>query len=125
MDEYIYEALSRYYHVLELKGYIPFRDQAKLLILTFFRDFVFHDYRGILTKEDYRVIERALECLYGSSCLIPYVDYLKMGKLHLGEITEIGQRLKKIENTEVVKLIHDLSTAQGDTDSDVMVVADE
>lgn len=125
MDEYIYETLGRYYHVLEVKGYVAFKEQAKLLVLAFFRDFVFHDYRGILRKEDYRVIEKALECLYGSSCLTPYVDYLKMGKLHLGEMTEMAQRLKKVEDTEVVKLIHDLSTAQGDTDSDVMVVSEE
>jgi hypothetical protein len=27
-----------------------------------------------------------------------------MGKLHLGEMTEVGQRLRKIENTKVVKV---------------------
>lgn len=123
MDEMIYESLSRYFHALELKGYMPFKDMEKLLILIFFKDFVFHDYRGILTLEDYHVIERALECLYGTTCLIPYPDYLKMGKLHLGEMTEMASRIKTIEDTPVVKLMHDIEGV--DNDSDVTVVSED
>jgi hypothetical protein len=65
---------------------------------------VYHDYRGLLSKADYSLIEQALNCLYGSTCLIPYPDYLKMGKLHLGEMTEMAQRIKRAEDTEVVKV---------------------
>jgi hypothetical protein len=57
----------------------------------------------ILKREDYMLIEKALDCLYGSSCLIPYPDYLKMGKLRLGQMEEIDFRLKEVENTKVVK----------------------
>jgi hypothetical protein len=49
------------------------------------------------------LVEKALDCLYGSTCLIPYPDYLKMSKLHLGQMEEIDTRLKAIENTKVVK----------------------
>ena len=103
MDEMIYQALGSYYHALELKGYMPQKDVEKLLVLTFYRDFVFNDYRGILSREDYYLIERALNCLYGTTCLIPYPDYLKMGKLRLGQMEEIDFRLKEVENTKVVK----------------------
>ncbi len=125
MDEMIYQALGSYYHALELKGYMPQKDVEKLLVLTFYRDFVFNDYRGILSREDYYLIERALNCLYGTTCLIPYPDYLKMGKLHLGEISEMCHRVKTLENTPVLKLIHDLSKAEGDVESDVMIVQEE
>lgn len=108
-----------------MKGYMPFVYAKKLLVLIFFRDFVFCDYRGILSKDDYRVIERALDCLWGSNCLIPYPDYLKMGKLYLGQMTEMAQRIKTIEDTEVMKLIHNLDSAEGTTDSDVEVVSEE
>jgi hypothetical protein len=91
----------------------------------FYNDFVYTDYRGFLSKDDYRLIERALNCLFGSTCLIPYPDYLKMGKLHLGEITEVAQRVKTLEETSVVKLIHDLESAEGTVQSDVIVVAEE
>jgi hypothetical protein len=67
---------------------------------------VYCDYRGLLSKDDYRLIEKALDCLYGSTCLIPYPDYLKMNKLHLGEMTEMAQRVKTLEDTDVVKVIH-------------------
>ena len=47
-----------------------------------------------------------------------------MGKLYLGEMTEIAQRVKNVENTPVIKLMHDLANAEGDINTDVMVVTD-
>lgn len=120
MDEILYEALTKYYHSLELKGYISSTHSVKLLILCFLRDFVFHDYRGVLGKEDYCLIERALDCIYGSSCLIPYPDYLKMGKLHLGEMTELSQRVKILEDTDVVK-VTDLTGIDDGIQSDIYI----
>lgn len=125
MDEMIYQALSKYYHALELKGYMSKSHSFKLLLLCFYRDFVLHDYRGLLTKRDYCLIERALDCIYGTSCLIPYPDYLKMGKLHLGEMTEMAHRVKTLEDTDVVKMIHGLSDGESDIDSDVVIIAEE
>ena len=40
MNEIIYEALGGYYHALEKKGYMPYGDVIKLLVLSFFNDFV-------------------------------------------------------------------------------------
>ena len=124
MDEMIYNTLSYYFHALEVKGYMPFRDSVKALLLIFYRDFVFNDFRARITEEDYHLIEKALDCLYGTTCLIPYPDYLKMGKLYLGEITELGTRIKNVEDTPVVKLLHDLANTEGDINTDVMVVTD-
>ena len=121
MDEILYNALTKYYHALELKGYMANNHTVKLLILIFFRDFVFHDYRGLITKEDYHLIEKALDCIYGSTCLIPYPDYLKMGKLYLGEMTEMAQRVKTLEDTPVLKLLNP-EDAESNPNSDVLVV---
>ena len=121
MDELLYNAIGNYYHALELKGYMSHSHAQKLLLLVFYRDFVFHDYRGLLSREDYLLIERALDCLWGSSCLIPYPDYLKMGKLHLGEVTEMAQRIKTLEDEPVLKVIHSMD-GQEDPDSDIMIV---
>ena len=125
MDEFVYNALTSYYHALGLKGYMPHSDSEKLLVLSFYRDFVFNDYRGILSENDYCCIEQALNCLYGSSCLIPYPNYLMNGNLNLGSTTELAQRIKNIENTDVLKLIHDLDSAEGTEQSDVLIVAEE
>ena len=48
MDEIIYNALGSYYNALEKKGYMSYANMQKLLLLIFYRDFVFHDYRGLL-----------------------------------------------------------------------------
>lgn len=125
MDEILYQALSKYYHALELKGYMSSSHSIKLLVMSFYRDFMFHDYRALLSKEDYRLIERALDCLYGTSCLIPYPDYLKMGKLHLGEMTEMAQRVKILEDTDVVKVIHDLGSVDENPQSDIVITMEE
>ena len=125
MEELIYNSLTHYFSVLKKTGYYKYSDVLKLVVLMFYNDFVYTDYRGFLSKDNYRLIERALNCLFGSTCLIPYPDYLKMGKLHLGEITEVAQRVKTLEETSVVKLIHDLESAEGTVQSDVIVVAEE
>ena len=124
MDEIIYKALSNYYHALSLAGYMSRSHTERLLVLMFYRDFALKDYRGLLSKDDYHLIERALDCLWGSSCLIPYPDYLKMGKLCLGEISEIGQRLRTLENEPVLKVMHSTFN-QEDSDSDIMLVKDD
>ena len=121
MDEMIYSALTGYYKTLEKLGYYKYENVFRLLLLCFYRDFVFNDYRGILKRKDYAEIEQALNCLYGTNCLMPYPDYLKMGKLHLGETTELAQRIKTLEDTSVVKAFD----ADGNSDSDVIVIAKE
>jgi hypothetical protein len=121
MDEILYNSLSSYFHALEYKGYIPYPQMQKLLVLIFYRDFVYNDYRGLISKDDYLMIERALDCLYGSTCLIPYPDYLKMGKLHIGEMTEMANRVKNLENTEVLKAFD----FEGSDDSDIAIVKNE
>lgn len=120
MGETVYESLSAYYDALSKLGYMSQDKGNSLLLLSFFNEFVYNDYRGVISREDYRVIERALNCLFGSNCLIPYPDYLKMGKLHLGEMTELAYRVKKLENTEVIKAT-DLSAE----DSDVAIEEEE
>ena len=126
MDEIVYNALTKYYSALCKLGYYKYESVYKLILLCFYRDFVFHDYRGLLSYTDYQVIEKALNCLFGTDCLIPYPDYLKMGKLDLGKMSELAQRVKTLEETDVVKVIDDLANITNvDSESDVMIVADE
>jgi hypothetical protein len=44
-----------------------------------------------------------------------------MGKLHLGEITEMAQRVKTLEDTEVLKAFD----ADGTGNSDIIIVSEE
>ena len=122
MDRFIFGAYRRYYNTLSNTGYMPDKEVWKLLVLSFYRDYLYGDYRGIVSKDDYHLIERALNCLYGSNCLIPYPDYLKMGKLYLGDMTELSHRVKVLEDTPVLQLSDDAASI---IDSDVTVVIED
>ena len=125
MDRMIVNGVESYVNALEKLGYVNYLQMSKLLALSFYRDFVYHDYRGILSLGDYHLIEQALDCLYGTTCLIPYPDYLKMGKLHIGAMTEMAQRIKEIEDTDVLKIMHELDDTDPESESDVMIVETE
>jgi hypothetical protein len=120
MDEIVYNSIVGYYSLLGKLGYHAYKDVYRLLLLSFYEDFVFGDFRGMLTREDYHEIELALNCLFGSNCLIPYPDYLKMGKLHIGEITEMAHRVNTLEETKVLKAENGF-----DEDSDVVLVEED
>jgi len=140
MDEYIFEVLERYYKALEYKGYVADNNLFKMLLLSFYRDVIYSNNKGFIDKDDYITIERALDCIYGSDCIIPYPDYIdyKMHaesyeesnapsymstvdstnefKLYLGNFSELSQRIAQLEDTKVVKL-----TDGNNSDSDVEI----
>ena len=120
MDNIIFNTITDYYKVLQRRGYHSYKDVKRILVLSFYRNFVMSDYRGLISREDYSYIERALNCLFGSTCLIPYPDYLKMGKLHIGEMTEMAQRVKTLEETEVLKAFDG-----DDENSDIMILSED
>ena len=103
MDEFVYNALCHYFTALGKIGYYKQEDINKLLVLIYLNTLLSDDYRGHISDEDYAAIERALNCLYGTSCLIPYPEFKKMGNLKLGDLTELAQRVKNIEDTKVIK----------------------
>ncbi len=121
MDNIVFNAVMQYYKMLGKVGYYQYKDVFRLLVLCFYKDFVFTDFRGNITRKDYHQIELALNCLFGSSCLIPYPQYLKMGKLHIGEITEMAQRVKNLEDTKVLKLMN----PETSSDSDIIISVEE
>jgi hypothetical protein len=121
MGDIVYNALNEYYKVLGKTGYLPYKNAEMLLVLSFCWEFVYNDYSGRITEEDYHLIEKALNCLYGKSCLIPYPDYLKMGKLHLSEVTDLACRVKALEDKPVVKVVHAMD-GQDDPDSEVLII---
>ena len=74
MDRVLNEALDRYFNALSKIGYINYKEVDKLLILIFVYDMFYSRYRYFLTEDDYRVVNNALYCLYGSSCIVPFND---------------------------------------------------
>lgn len=67
-------SLSSYFDALGKFGYMNDKEVEKLLMFIFIEELVTGELREFITEADYRDIEKALYCLYGSSCLIPYPD---------------------------------------------------
>lgn len=101
MDELIFKTLDRYFNVLSKLGYFNYKDVDKMLFLIAIYDFIYNDFEGLITEDDYRDIEKAVYCILGSTCLIPFPSYCKnyksMDKLHLKDITYLTNKIKKFQ----------------------------
>lgn len=69
-----YTAVSRYFGRLANFGYIPDVEVERVLALIAIKDLV---NRYLLNEQQYRIAEEALNCLWGSSCMLPYPEYIK------------------------------------------------
>lgn len=124
MDEFVYNSYDKYFQTLGKLGHVSDSDVEKLLVLNFYYNLMYKDYRGNVSEEDYRLIDQALNCLYGTSCLIPYPEYTSMGSLNIGGIAELAQRVKNLEDTQVVMTISDASDIENASDeSDVIIIS--
>ena len=135
MDKELYKALSLYYNVLEKTGYISSKQSDRLLVFLFYRDLLYNDFRGYLSMGDYHLIESALDCLFGSSCLLPYSDYsleftrkgddsaegLPAADSDAIRVSEIDFRLRNLENTNVLKLMPKDGSSSLQSDIDILV----
>lgn len=102
MDNLVYTVYTNYFKNLEATGTSSKSNVFKTLLLGFYRELLDSPHVQI-SEEDYGAIHRALGCLYGSSCLIPYPDYLKeKGKCK--ESSDITHRLKVLTTTRRLKL---------------------
>lgn len=64
MDKILIESIKRYFTTLEYVGSINSKEQSRLLVLLFLKD-----YMGGLDKVDERVYD-IFNCLYKNSCVI-------------------------------------------------------
>ena len=97
MDNVVYESIKRYFTSLSMFGYKSYNDTYKLLYIISIRDFIYNDFRGLITEDDYRIIERSLYNVFGTTCLLPYPQFCKskgMNNLHLGSITELSHMVQ-------------------------------
>jgi len=70
-----YCQIKRYFDVLGKTGYYPEGDVGKFIIYLYIIYLLEGELSDFVTDEDYRTIYKALVCLWGSSCLIPYPEW--------------------------------------------------
>lgn len=102
MDNVLYTTISRYFNILSKFGYVNYNEVYNILYLMLIRDFIYNDFYGYITEDDYRYIERSLYCLFGKSCLISYPEYL-----NLDSISELAYMMKS--ECDISKVIDDVS----------------
>lgn len=76
MEDLVNTSLDRYFNTLSRFGYRSYSEVGKLLILIFIQELLESDCKSFITNEEYMIINKALYCLYGSICLIPYPEYM-------------------------------------------------
>lgn len=97
MDDLLYESCLRYFTSLSHYGYQSEEDVKKLLFYVYIQELV-NTTSIAISPEDYKTLENALYCLYGTTCLIPYPDYCERTMYaHLGDIAELSYRVLKTE----------------------------
>jgi hypothetical protein len=69
LEQITYKSVMNYFKALSLYGFKSSSDTKKLIILAFIQDFVSH-FKGMFTKEDTMILEKAVMCLTDSTCLI-------------------------------------------------------
>lgn len=75
------EALNRYFTTLSQFGYKKDSELESLLVLLFIEDTVLDEFSEFVTEDDYNIILQALECLYGSNCMIDLPKYTNYDSL--------------------------------------------
>lgn len=64
-----YEALHRYFTRLSQSGYMKYSNVDSLIVLLYIQEIVKEFYLDI---EEQTIVNKALSCLQGSNCMIPY-----------------------------------------------------
>ena len=76
MEELVNISLERYFNALLKFGYKSYADVDRLLMLIFIQELLDSDCKSFITEEEYMTIHKSLYCLYGSTCLISYPEYI-------------------------------------------------
>lgn len=80
MDNLLLESLTRYFKHITNTGYMNYKEVRKLLVFILIQEMLSGYFGCIVTASDYKILSKALDCLYGSNCLIPYPDYYSLAK---------------------------------------------
>jgi hypothetical protein len=92
------QAIERYFTALSQFGYKNYEEVAKLIALIFIEEVLTEDFIDLITEEDYRAMMDAMYCLSGSTCLIPYPEFINNDTLFhpIGDILSV--RLSEVGN---------------------------
>lgn len=95
----LFNSLNKYFTHIHNTGYFSQRNVNKLLAFSLIEELV-QDCQGYLDSRDYLSINKALYCLYGSTCLIPYPNYYNPNTkrtMFIGSCSQLARRVEELE----------------------------
>lgn len=72
----ISNSINKYFSGLRHTGYKSYSEVEKLIVFIFIEELLYGPLSQYVTDEDYRTIDKSINCLYGT-CMIPFPDYKK------------------------------------------------
>jgi hypothetical protein len=104
----LFSSIRSYFNSLKLVGHKNQSEVNKLLIYDFIVELLTENMRIFVNEADYRTIEKALYCLYGSTCLIPYPSYVCAGNNNLfGTLFSSAQVSPRISEDQIPRYTED------------------
>lgn len=76
LDKIAFQGVDNYFKALSVFGYKGYKEVEKLLVLLFIEDLIKGPLNIYIDECDYKAINNALYCLFGSTCLIPYPEFI-------------------------------------------------
>ena len=97
----IFKAIESYFNAATKLGYVKDSDLDKLLVYIFIQEILEGDMSYFVDEKDFRLMEKALSCLFGTSCLLPYPQHANDDNLfgHLEDDRVAIVRLKQEDLT--------------------------
>lgn len=91
----VLNSINKYFHSLSNLGYKKDKDVNNLIAYLFIEELLCGPMSQFITDADYNSIDKALYCLYGTSCMIPYPDYKRT---HIDSIRPVPDEYRILES---------------------------
>lgn len=111
LTDIAYTSINRYFNTLSKLGYKSDNEVYRLILLLFIEEMLDSSFSLYIDEEDYRTINNVLYCLFGSTCLIPYPEFLQgnsiVHKLSIDSARLSEDELIRYSEDELIRLSND------------------
>ena len=102
LDNLAYTGVSNYFEIISKVGYKSDKEVNKLLTFLFIEDLINGPLSIYIEEEDYKTIVNALYCLFGSTCLVPYPEFIVDSSL----IQKLKLEAPRITEDNILRATH-------------------
>lgn len=108
--DYLLKSVTQYFNTLRQLGYSKYDNVHKLIIFLYIEEMLSGPMSLFITEEDYNTITKCMYCMFGTSCLLPYPEYLN----NIPPVRDVFDNKFRITEDDILRYTQD---------SDMRVVA--